>query len=511
MRNEKSQLKIGVILNYINIGLGNLIPIFYTPIMLNLLGTSEYGLYKLSSSVTSYLSLMSLGIGAAVTRYLIKYRTMNDKEGEEKILGLFMVIFQFIAIITFIVGTFLTMNLDVWYSQSLTNVQLFRMRIIVFIMVCNMSISFAISPYISVVNAHEKFVFQQWMNILSTCVAPIVNVIVLLKGFASIGMVVSSLIIQVIVQFGYLVYVRNCLKIRAIYKDLPLKYIKEILVFSFWVFLSNIVAQLYNATDVVMIGAVPTLATVGTAVYSVGTTLNNIANTMAMGMTGMLSPKIYRLVFSKVSVKELTDFSIKIGRIQSYIISLIVSGFVAFGQPFIYFYAGKDYKEAYWVAAFIMIPNMIPLIQSTCLNIIIAQNRHRFRSIIYLIIAIINVIGTWIMMQYMGIVGAALVTGICLFVGQGVIMDWYYWRKIHLNIPRFWKEVGKVFVIPILLCSITMVIAKYVSFYRISTMVGGIVVYTLFFGILNWKFVMNKYEKKLCSDFFNRFFRYKEN
>ena len=83
MESENSQLKIGIVLNYINIGLGNLIPIFYTPIMLKLLGQSEYGLYKLSSSVTSYLSLMSLGIGSAVTRYLIKYKTQGDKKEEE--------------------------------------------------------------------------------------------------------------------------------------------------------------------------------------------------------------------------------------------------------------------------------------------------------------------------------------------------------------------------------------------------------------------------------------------
>ena len=54
MGKEKGQLKIGIILNYINMGLGNLIPIFYTTIMLSLLGQNEYGLYKLSSSVASY-------------------------------------------------------------------------------------------------------------------------------------------------------------------------------------------------------------------------------------------------------------------------------------------------------------------------------------------------------------------------------------------------------------------------------------------------------------------------
>ena len=54
MKKKVNQLRIGIILNYVNLGLGNLIPIFYTPIMLSLLGQSEYGLYKLASSFTSY-------------------------------------------------------------------------------------------------------------------------------------------------------------------------------------------------------------------------------------------------------------------------------------------------------------------------------------------------------------------------------------------------------------------------------------------------------------------------
>ena len=98
MKQDSNQLKAGIVLNYVNMILGNLIPIFYTPVMLSLLGQSEYGLYKLSSSVTSYLSLISLGIGSAITRYLIKSREEHGQEAEEQMLGLFMVVFQVIAV-----------------------------------------------------------------------------------------------------------------------------------------------------------------------------------------------------------------------------------------------------------------------------------------------------------------------------------------------------------------------------------------------------------------------------
>lgn len=502
MNTKKSELRIGVILNYINMVLGNLIPILYTPIMLGLLGQSEYGLYKLSSSVTSYLSLMSLGISSAVTRYLVKYRVEGNKEKVENVLGLFMLIFRVIAILSFAIGMAIALKLEIWYGASLVADDLHKMKILVFLMVCNMSIGFLLSPYISVVTAYENFIFVQTMNIITTCIAPLLNLVMLYAGLASVGMAISSLAINVFVQLMYFLYVRYQMNIKANCRNSPIYMLKEILDFSFWVFVSNVVGQLYNATDTVMIGSVPGLATSGTAIYNVGIVFVNIIGAMSTGLSSVLAPKTNRMIFEGKSNTELTDFSIKIGRIQAFIVSLIVTGFIAFGRPFIYFYAGKEYELSYWVAILIMIPNMIPPLQNVCLNIIIAQNKHRFRSLVYLGIAILNVIGTWLLLKTMGIVGAALMTGIALFIGTGIIMNFYYWKAINLDIQRFWKEVGRIFIIPCIMCVITNCFAKFINLYKIETMLLGIIIYALIFFIINWIYVMNDYEKELVSSLF---------
>ena len=64
-----NQLKAGVILSYISMFLGYAISIAYTPIMLRLLGQSEYGLYNLVSSVVSYSGLLSCGFGSGYVRF----------------------------------------------------------------------------------------------------------------------------------------------------------------------------------------------------------------------------------------------------------------------------------------------------------------------------------------------------------------------------------------------------------------------------------------------------------
>ena len=42
-----NQLKAGVVLSYLSMGIGGLISILYTPVMVRLLGQSEYGVYTL--------------------------------------------------------------------------------------------------------------------------------------------------------------------------------------------------------------------------------------------------------------------------------------------------------------------------------------------------------------------------------------------------------------------------------------------------------------------------------
>lgn len=498
MSREKSQLKVGIVLDYVNTIVGTIIPIFYTPVMLNLLGQNEYGLYKLSSSITSYLSLISMGIGAAVTRYLIKAYTEEGKESEESILGLFMLIFRVIAILAFIAGIGISLNLQRWYGDSLNTWELQRMRMIVFILTCNMALSFQLSPYISVVTAHEKFLFLQSMNIITTFLGPVLNIIALFLGYASLGMAISSLLLGLVTRLIYLLYVRNSLGIKARYKNVPKHLLKEILVFSFWIFVSNVVGQLYNATDTVMIGAVATLGTAGVAVYNVGGIFNGIVFSLTTGLSSILSPKTNKMVFSGATNTELTNLAIKVGRIQGYIITLVVTGFIVFGRPFIHFYAGDGYEQAYWIAVLMMVPNMIPLVQSVCLSIIVAQNKHRFRSIVYLGIAIINVIGTWFLMQTpLGIVGAALMTGVALIVGQGFIMNWYYWKRTGLEIGRFWKELSEVYVIPGAMCFTTILIGRVVNFYSLPVMLTGIIVYTVLYCVASWRWIMNSYEKDI--------------
>ena len=493
----KSQLRIGALLSYLNMALGTLIPMFYTPVMLELLGQNEYGLFKLSSTVTSYLSLISFGIGSAVVRYLVKFKTEGDREGEQKMFGLFNIIFTIIGAIVLVVGIILTFAVPVVYSKALSGDELLKMQILVGILTVNTAISLSSTAYTGMVTCHERFVFLQFVNIISTVAMPVANIILLYLGYKSIGMTLVTLSLSIVIRIIYTIYVNVSIKLKPIYKNLPTHLIKELLVFSFWIFVSNIVNQLYASTDTMIIGAIPALATIGVAVYNIGATFNHMMLSFTSGISNVLTPKVNTMVFSGGDSEELTDLLIRFGRLQAYIVAIVCSGFIAFGQDFILLWAGEGYEEAYWVALFTMVPSCIPLMQSVALNIIVAQNKHRFRALVYLAIALINVGGTIAAVNYWGIIGAAMVSCVAYILGQGFVMNWYYWKKIKLNIPRFWKSVARIFVVPVILATGVCVINRFVDFDNWGIMLAGIVVYTALFLLTSWFFAMNDYEKDI--------------
>ncbi len=499
MEKSKSQIKIGAFLGYVNIIIGNLIPFFYTPIMLKILGEDQHGLYKLANSAASYLSLAAFGIGTAVTRYLIKAKTEEGKEAEERMFGLFNILFGIVSAITLVAGTALALSLGLFYS-NLGEENLARLKILVFIITLNTAVGFSSSSYNAAISSHERFLFIQIINLMLTCVSPIANLAMLYMGYASIGMTISTLIVNTIARFMCVIYVRKVLHLKPRYKNLPTEHIKEIFAFSAWIFVGTVVNQLYSATDTMIIGAIPELGTAAVSVYSVGTVFSHIVSSLAQTIQNLLTPKANKMVFSKASDEELSNFVIRSGRLQAILVSLVCSGFVAFGQPFVQLYAGEGYSEAYNVAVLIMIPGCIALVQSVALSIMTAKNQHKYRSLVYLFIAVVNVVGTYFAVQFLGITGAALVTGISYIIGPGFLLNRFYSKKMNLNVKRFWLNMLQIFFIPTIMSVCTLFIGKkFVDFYSWKNMFAGIGVYTVVFAASMWAFVLNEEEKALVT------------
>lgn len=504
---QKNELKSGVILSYINLGIGTIIPFIYTPIMLRMLGQSEYGLFSLASSAVSYLSLLSFGFGSTIIRYISKYRAEGDKESEEKSFGFFLILYCALAVLVFICGTIIANNIEPIFDRGLSDAELEKMKILVMIMTFNSALSFLNSVFSSMVTAHEKYIFRKLVDMLSTVMAPLANLVALYLGYASVGMATAATIVQFIMLPLNAIYCSKKLKIKPVIAKLPRPLIKEMLGFSVFSFIGSIVDMLFWSTDKVILGMLSGSAAV--AIYNVGSTFNNMVMNLSTSISGVLTPRVTGMVIKETPKDELTKLFIRIGRLQFIVIALIVSGFTVFGQAFIRLWAGVGYSGAYWVAVLTMFPLCVPLIQNTGLTIVTAQNKHHFRSIIYLIIAIVNVVSTYLVVPYLGIYGAAACSCVAYVAGQGVVMNMYYYKVTGLNIPLFWRNILKMAIVPAGMMVVGLILNKiYVVDNWLSFLVG-VILFVGVYVLLMYRFSLNKYEKELFSAPVKRIFKHK--
>lgn len=490
-----NQLKSGVILSYIGMIVQNLISIIYTPIMLRLLGQNEYGLYNLVSSVVSYLGLLSFGFGSAFIRYYSQYKTQDDEEGVARVNGMFMTIFTGISIITLVAGAFLILNVQHIFKDGLSIGEINTARILMILMVINIAISFPASVFDSNITANERYIFQRVIGLLKTILNPFLALPLLLLGYKSISLVIVTTILTVGSLLINMWYCFKKLKIRFTFKDFEFGLMKEMWIFSFYIFLNMIVDQINWSVDKFLLGIFQ--GTVGVAIYSIGAQINSYYLSFSTSVSSVFIPKVHRIVSESNDNKVLTDIFTKVGRIQFIILSFILTGFAIFGQYFIKIWAGNGYNQTYYIALILIIPVTIPLIQNLGIEIQRAKNLHKFRSIIYFFIAIANVFVSIPLCKLFGGIGAAIGTALSLIIGNGILMNIYYHKRVGLNIKYFWKEILKfmpALIIPIIF---GVFIKYYIGINNIFMFIFMGIIYTIVFILSAWFIGMNDYERIL--------------
>lgn len=491
-----NELKAGSILTYINLLISTIIPLLYTPVMLKILGQEEYGLYSLSNSVIGYLTLLNLGFGNAIIRYVTKYKVENNHEKIEKIVGMFLSIYIVLAVIVCILGFAMTGGTGLFFGNGLSPSEIERLKVLMVIMTLSTAVSFPISVLSSVVVSYEKYIFRKMVDGITTIMLPILNLLMLYMGYASIGMALVGLGIQIAYSVIFSVYCRKVIGVVPKFRGMPFDMLKEILGFSVFVFLSTLIDMLYWATDKIIIGSM--VGTVAVAIYNVGGTFTGMLQNMSSAISGVFGTRINTMVFSNEPIESISEIMIRIGRLQYLVVSFILSGYIVFGRSFIHFWVGDSYILAYYIGLFTMVPLVIPLIQNIAFSTIVAQNKHQFRAYMYAVIAVLNIIGTvWAIPNY-GIIGAAVCTAIAFVVGNGIIMNIYYYKVTKLNIPLFWKNIFKMSLIPVILVVVSIVIIEnVVPLSSIKLFIAGIVIYSVLFIAGSWLFTMNSYEKRL--------------
>lgn len=496
---KANQLKWGSSLSYIQMALNIIIGLAYTPVMIRLLGDSEYGLYNTVSSTIAMLSVLSLGIGSGYIRYYSKYKAEGKQESIYRLNSLFLVIFTIIGAVAMVCGVVLSNNLQLVFSDGLTAKEYDIAKILMLLLTLNLAISFPASLFSHIITAHEKFIFLKLLGMLRTVFSPLITLPLLLMGYRSIAMVTVTVSVYLLVDIIYFLYVIFVLKEKFVFGKIESGLFRNLMVYTSFIAINLIVDQINSNLDKFLLGRFH--GTTVVAVYSAGYTIYTFYMMFSTSVSTVFTPRIHGIISSPEVTdkkKSLTELFTRVGRIQFLILALVASGLIFFGKAFITdFWAGKTYGDAYYVVLLLVIPSTVPLIQNLGIEIQRAQNKHQFRSIVYLFMAGINFgLTCWLGRLY-GAVGATIGTAISLVFANGLIMNIYYHKKCNLDIIAFWKSILSMFPALIPPVIVGILALNFVNQSSIILLLGAIAVYTATYCASMWLFGMNSYEKDL--------------
>lgn len=491
----KSQLKIGALLSYVVLALQNLVGLVYTPFMLRMMGKSEYGLYSIAASIVAYLTVLDLGFGNAIVRYTAKYRAEGKLDEQHKMFGMFFLLYCLIGIVVLIAGGVLYLNAGKIFDASMTVSELSRTKVILALMVANLAITFPFSLFGSIITAYEQFVFQKVLNIIRIVLNTATMVVLLYLGYKAVAMVIVATIFNVLTLVLNYWYCKTHLDVKLKFGKFQWGFLKEVSIYSFWIFLNAIMDRIYWSTGQFVLGAF--VGTAAVAVFAVAIQLEHMYMSFSTAISGVFLPKVTAMTVNDSDGKAISDLFIKTGRIQYCIMVLILSGFFLFGKQFVQLWAGNGYEDAYIIALLFFVPLTVPLIQNMGITILQARNQMKFRSLLYLVISLIS-LGLQIpLAKYYGGVGCACAIAGALVLGQIIVMNVYYQVKQKINIVKFWIEIAKMSFVPA-----ALTIGGYFALQHFATdnwisLGVGIFAYLVVYLPLFFMLSMNKFERDL--------------
>lgn len=495
--NLNRQRKIGVILSYVTLGLSTIVSIIYTPYMLRSLGQSEYGLYQLIGSLAQYLSLLSLGLSGSYVRFFAKYKEEQGDYGVKKLNGIYLSVFTVLSCVAVLIGILLTVNLPMFFDKSMSEQELRVGQVMMLLMTVNASITLSMTIFTSHIAANERFIFQRIVKLGYAIIHPVLCVIALYFGGKATALVIVALVCTLIMIASEVFFCFKNLKFRAVFKGISLRDFKEIFTFSTFILLNDIINQINWSVDKVILGYFSGTASV--AVYGIASQLNTYYLQISTTISSVYAPQINRIAASTNSEinknKQLNLIFSSVGRVQSYIMMLVITGYIFFGRQFIKLWAGEGYGESYYIGLWLMVPAVIPLLQNTGIEIQRARNKHKTRTVVYMFIAIGNVALSIPLCRILGATGCAIGTAISLFLGNILFMNWYYHKRLDINIYGFWKQISRIIpsmIIPVIL---GLVIDLYTDIDSYLELALFILSYVLVYVVSVYCLAMNKTEK----------------
>lgn len=503
---DKRNIKYGIVLSYLNLIVSIIGTLLVTNRVVKLVGEYNYGLYSFVNSITAWLTVLSSALNASFVRFSTIEAKENDGDSS-KINTIYLKLFMLIGIVVLVAGLVLTGALyfahinigNYGWSDSEYLYLLFALSII------NIAITIPSTLYTLYISYKKKFIFGKLLTVF-TSVANYIGHFLLAYYYKDVTSICIFSIAITIVTFAInLFYAKKSLKCKLgkapLFENKIL--LKSIVVFSGILVLNAIVDQVNQSVDKTLLGffSVPEDVTY----YQLGQNFDTYLMTVSLSISSLFIPTINELVVNKKQ-QEINELYLKVSHAQTFAVSIVAFGFIACGLNFVNWWLGEGNDWVYYVGAILMLIDICPLTLNSSIEIQRAENKHLFRALVYLGVAILNV-GLSILFLFVfpaeyKILACLVGSFIARIISHWIAINIYNKKSIKLPVGKYMLNVLKYLGIGVIGCLVSFLTNHFVfgqiESYFLKTIFDGVIfifIFCICAMILDFEF----FKKALCK------------
>lgn len=387
----------------------------------------------------SYVISINGIMSAGVSRYYCMYRSEKNTKMAENTLAIAKRLYWCISGASLFIVFALIIIMRSVYASSFSTAQLDECSAMLVVLGINTAVSMNNTINVAAITAEERFVFLKASQLFTLIVQPLL--VVILMNFFPNALMVTVVVLTMNIACASIqrLYAQSILKVSYTFHGWDKKLVKGLLGFSVSIVMVVAADQLFWKTGQLIIGYYGGAALV--AVYAVGAQIYYAYMNSGTVVSSVFFPRVSELYHGKHDTAALSSLYANVGRITFIICGTVLGAFLVLGDDFIRLWAGNDYIDAYYVASLVMIGLTVDLIQNLANTIMQVADRYFFRGVVLLALSCVSVVLSVMAFRAIGIAGVALSTAAATLIGNGIIINWYLWRCIGIDVKQFWKQI----------------------------------------------------------------------
>jgi O-antigen/teichoic acid export membrane protein len=459
-----------------------LIGLVVLPYNVSHLGKGDYGLWMLVASLTTYFTIIELGYGGAVVRFVAEYKARKDAGALNEILSTMFFLYCAMGVACYLLAAAGAALLP--YVFNLTPEQVRTGRIVLLIIAVQVSLYFPFSVFGGVINGFERYYVNNVVATAFNIATAVVNVAVLWLGYGLIELVIATTLTRVMPLW---IYRANAY---AVFPELELRWslfrfsrLREITGFSAYLAVIDWSARLTYATDTLYLGLFMNTAAV--AVYAIAQRLSEALLRMTNQLHTFLFPAVvYHAVAGRTERQR--ELMVTANRFQLAIAVCMCGGIAAVADVLIPAWVGPGFEGsvlAVQILAFVVVLRAWIAMPSTVLK---GNDQHKYLARIASIGAVANLLLSIPLVKSWGIPGVAVGTAVPVFISCAVFIFPRACRQVGLTLfsayrSIVWPAVWPAFIALALLASTRHLVPVRLTFVLAHLASGGLVYAALFF------------------------------